>query len=134
MVYRSCTTSSASGKNCIISELFCDEGKTINCAETEVNSFGQDEAYVNCDEQRKMSTSNTETAFPNQDDSKEGEVSKKKSRDLLKTLIVDREYDEYFTELFKCVIIGFLGLCTTCILVAFVVTMFCLKQNSNGAS
>lgn len=141
MVYRSCTTSSASGKNCIAAELFCDGN--FNCAETEDGTFGLDETYVNCDSERKSRTSRifSNTQGPSRDPDKNerhnsGEIQKKPvgEGDLMKTLIVDQEYDEYFTDLFKSVVIGFLGLCTTCILVAFVVTMFCFGRNQHETS
>lgn len=96
-------------------------------------SFGQDEAYNNCDVGNARQASST-LEQANTENTDAPITTKKKSGDFIKTLIVDQEeYDEYFTELFKSVVIGFLGFCTTCILIAFVVTMFCLKPNSNAA-
>ncbi|ODM99769.1 hypothetical protein Ocin01_06917 [Orchesella cincta] len=129
VVYRSCITSSASGKNCIAAELFCDS--IINCGETESGTFGLDETYINCDAKTSASRTFSTTSQPEDDGQESPKKHDKKSGDLLKTFILDQDYDEYYTELFKSVIIGFLGLCTTCILIAFVVTMFCLKNNGN---
>ncbi|CAL8127130.1 unnamed protein product [Orchesella dallaii] len=127
VVYRSCITSSASGKNCIAAELFCDS--IINCGETESGTFGVDETYMNCDKKTSASRTYSTTSQPENDGT--NKKQDKKSGDLLKTFILDQDYEDYYTELFKSVIIGFLGLCTTCILIAFVVTMFCLKNNGN---
>jgi len=131
------------GRQCIVSSLFCDQ--TIQCAglDAEGTDFGEDESEINCPHIYHMqeiltssfvdsnsnyanSVENNVTNDANRNDLKsEAEVSKEEG--TFKRFFDERE--EHLANLFKSAIIGFVGLCTICILVAFVVAMFCLRNN-----
>lgn len=134
--YRPCEyaiSSDGIGRQCIVSSLFCDN--VIHCAPTDEKSgtdFGQDESELNCphiyhQQQSIILPDATVSSSQKENEAeKRGQNSNNHDDKIFKRFFDERE--EHLANLFKSAIIGFVGICTICILVAFVISIFCWKQ------
>jgi hypothetical protein len=131
------------GRQCIISSLFCDQIAQCAGLGDEGKDFAEDESQINCPHIYHMKEvlissfvdtapagGNNSTSTPTDNDKIEKEkFPNLKDEGTSKKFFDERE--EHLANLFKSAIIGFVGLCTICIVVAFVIAMFCLRNNEN---